>query len=502
MAAVFRSPAILFCQNNGWAISVPTTSQTAGEIWKRAEGYGFPGVRVDGNDVLAVYRVTKDAVARAHAGDGPTLIEALTYRVGPHTTADDAGRYRDDDEVRAMASARPDRAIPHVAARQRARRRGVRRGVRRRGRGARSTRIRADVIATEPPPGRVDVRLDVRRSAGAVPARARGGARRCLRSRCRRALNAALRDALAEDPRVLVYGQDVGRLGGVFRVTDGLQQEFGADRVFDTPIAEAGMVGAAVGLALAGWKAVVEIQFDGFSYPALDQVVSHVAKYRERTRGRVEMPITIRIPSFGGIRGKEHHGESTETYWVHTAGLKVVVPSTALDAYRLLRLAIADPDPVIVLEPKARYWSKEEGELTVDGPGIGVGRVLRDGDACTVVTYGAMVTRCLEAADVLAGEGIAARVVDLRSLSPLDVPLLGSCARETGRVVVVHEAPLTLGMGAEIAARVMEEAFDHLEAPVARVTGWDVPYPPASLEQHYLPSVERIAEAVRRTVKY
>ena len=246
------------------------------------------------------------------------------------------------------------------------------------------------------------------------------------------ALNAALRDALTEDPRVLVYGQDVGRLGGVFRVTDGLQETFGADRVFDTPIAEAGMVGAAVGLALAGWKAVVEIQFDGFSYPALDQVVSHVAKYRERTRGRVEMPITIRIPSFGGIRGKEHHGESTETYWVHTAGLKVVVPSTALDAYRLLRLAIADPDPVIVLEPKARYWSKEEGELAVDGPGIGEGRVLLDGDACTVVTYGAMVARCLEAAGALSGEGIDVRVVDLRSLSPLDVRLLGTVRARDG----------------------------------------------------------------------
>jgi 2-oxoisovalerate dehydrogenase E1 component beta subunit len=316
------------------------------------------------------------------------------------------------------------------------------------------------------------------------------------------ALNAALRDSLAEDPRVIVYGQDVGRLGGVFRVTDGLQNDFGVRRVFDTPIAEAAMVGAAVGLALAGWKAVVEIQFDGFSYPALDQVISHVAKYRERTRGRVDMPITIRIPSFGGIRGKEHHGESPETYYVHTAGLKVVVPSTALDAYRLLRLAIADPDPVIVLEPKSRYWSKETGVLPVDGPGIGEGRLVRDGDACTVVTYGAMVSRCLDAADTLSSEGVEARIVDLRSLSPLDLPLIGRCVRETGRVVVVHEAPLTLGMGAEIAARVMEEAFDHLEAPVARVTGWDVPYPPASLEQHYLPSVERIAEAVRRTVKY
>jgi 2-oxoisovalerate dehydrogenase E1 component beta subunit len=316
------------------------------------------------------------------------------------------------------------------------------------------------------------------------------------------ALNAALRDSLAEDPRVIVYGQDVGRLGGVFRVTDGLQSEFGERRVFDTPIAEAGMVGAAVGLALAGWKAVVEIQFDGFSYPALDQVISHVAKYRERTRGRVDMPITIRIPSFGGIRGKEHHGESPETYYVHTAGLKVLVPSSALDAYRLLRLAIADPDPVIVLEPKSRYWSKETGELPVDGPGIGEGRIVRDGDACTVVTYGAMVSRCLDAADTLSSQGVEARIVDLRSLTPLDLPLIGRCVRETGRVVVVHEAPLTLGMGAEIAARVMEEAFDHLEAPVARVTGWDVPYPPASLEQHYLPSIERIAEAVRRTVKY
>ena len=316
------------------------------------------------------------------------------------------------------------------------------------------------------------------------------------------ALNAALRDALRADPRLLLYGEDVGRMGGVFRVTDGLQAEFGADRVFDTPISEAGIAGAAVGLAFAGWRSVVEMQFDAFSYPALEQIIDHVAKMRERTRGRVDMGITVRIPAFGGIRGKEHHGESPETYYLHTAGLKVVAPSGALDAYRLLRLAIADPDPVIVLEPKARYWSKEEGDLTTEGPGIGVGRVLRDGDACTVVAYGAMVARCLEAAGTLAGEGVGVRVVDLRSLSPLDVELVGRCARETGRVVVVHEAPRTLGLGAEMAALVMEEAFDHLEAPVARVTGWDVPYPPAALEQHYLPSMERICAAVRRTVAY
>lgn len=316
------------------------------------------------------------------------------------------------------------------------------------------------------------------------------------------ALNQALRDALAEDPRLLVFGEDVGMSGGVFRVTDGLQTEFGAERVFDTPISEAGIAGAAVGLAFAGWRSVIEFQFDAFSYPALEQVIDHVAKMRERVRGRVDMPITIRIPSFGGIRGKEHHGESPETYYVHTAGLKVVVPSSPLDGYALLRHAIADPDPVVVLEPKARYWSKEAGALTWDGPGIGVGRVLRDGDDAAIVTYGAMVSTCLEAAEALAGEGVQTRVVDLRSLSPLDDELLARCAVETGRVVVVHEAPRTLGMAAEIAARVMELAFDHLEAPVGRVTGYDVPYPPASLEAHYRPSVERISAAVLQAVRY
>jgi pyruvate dehydrogenase E1 component beta subunit len=214
------------------------------------------------------------------------------------------------------------------------------------------------------------------------------------------------------------------------------------------------------------------------------------------------MPIVIRIPSFGGIRGKEHHGESPETYYAHTAGLKVVVPSDPLDAYRLLRLSIEDPDPVIFLEPKSRYWAKVDGTPATDGPGLGRARTLRPGDACSLFSYGAMVHRCLEAADALAAEGLECRVIDLRSLVPLDVASIAGSVRETGRAVVVHEAPLTLGFGAEVAARIMEEAFDHLEAPVARVTGPDVPYPPASLEQTYLPSVERIAAAVRRTVAY
>ncbi len=223
--------------------------------------------------------------------------------------------------------------------------------------------------------------------------------------------------------------------------------------MFDTPISEAGIVGAAVGLAFAGWRSVVEMQFDAFSYPALEQIIDHVAKMRERTRGRVDMPITIRMPAFGGIKGKEHHGESPETYYVHTAGLKVVAPSHALDAYRLLRLAIADPDPVIVLEPKARYWAKEEGELTADGPGIGEGAVVREGDAARSFAYGAMVARVpRRRRRRWPTRASRLRVVDLRTLSPLDVDLIARCVRETGRAVVVHEAPRTLGLGAEVAA--------------------------------------------------
>ncbi len=316
------------------------------------------------------------------------------------------------------------------------------------------------------------------------------------------ALNRALFDALASDPKVVVFGEDVGVSGGVFRVTDGLQAEYGDQRVFDTPISEAAIVGAAVGLCFAGWRPVVELQFDAFSYPALEQIIDHVAKMRMRTRGRVDMPITIRIPAFGGIKGKEHHGESPETYYAHTAGLKVVVPSSAIDGYTLLRRAIADPDPVVVLEPKAKYWAKEDGELDEEGAGIGLGRVVRQGDDVTLVAYGSMVARAGEAADVLVAEGIEPRIVDLRSLSPLDDDLLRRCAEETGRIIVIHEAPRHVGLGAEVAARVMELAFDSLAAPVQRVTGWDTPYPPASLEDGYLPSVERIAAAARTAVAY
>ena len=316
------------------------------------------------------------------------------------------------------------------------------------------------------------------------------------------ALNRALGDSLRQDDRALVLGEDIGTLGGVFRVTDGLQAEFGTERVFDTPLAESAIAGVSLGLALAGWHPVAEMQFDGFSYPALDQIISHVAKYRMRTRGRQPVPMVVRIPFAGGYGGAEHHNDSPESYYVHTAGLKVVTPSSPLDAYSLLVQSIADPDPVIFFEPKSRYWSKESGELSPDGLPLGRARLVREGGDCVLVSYGAMVARSLQAADRLSAEGTECAVLDLRSLVPLDVETLVKTVRSCGRAVVVHEAPLTLGMGAEIVARIVEECFDYLEAPVLRVTGYDTPYPPAMIEQHYVPSVDRIAGAVERTVSY
>ncbi len=321
------------------------------------------------------------------------------------------------------------------------------------------------------------------------------------------ALNEALRHSLRDDPRMLILGEDVGALGGVFRVTDGLQDEFGIERVFDTPLAEAGIAGASVGLALAGWHPVSEMQFDGFSYPALDQIISHIAKYRYRSRGHQPMPVVVRIPFAGGIGAAEHHSESPETYYAHTAGLKVVVPSSALDAYDLLRASIADPDPVIFLEPKSRYWSKERGELGASNGSalpIGKARVVREGTDCTLIAYGAMVSRCVAAAERAAADddGPDLKVLDLRSLVPLDLDMLADAVRDTGRAVVVHEAPMTLGFGAEVVARIMEDCFDDLEAPVLRVTGFDTPYPPATIEEHYVPSVERILAAVEVVTNY
>jgi 2-oxoisovalerate dehydrogenase E1 component subunit beta len=311
------------------------------------------------------------------------------------------------------------------------------------------------------------------------------------------ALNRALADELRADDRVLLYGEDVAVLGGVFRVTDGLAAEFGDRRVFDSPVAEAGIVGTAIGMAMHGLRPVVELQFDAFSYPAFEQITSHLAKLHNRSRGRITLPVVIRIPYGGGIGGVEHHSDSSEAYWVHTPGLRVVTPGTASDAYWLLRQAIACDDPVIFLEPKRRYWAKEEISPEPAGQ-FHQALVRRAGTDVTLIGYGSMVPTLLETADAAAENGISAEVIDLRSLTPFDDQTVVASVRRTGRAVVVHEASGFAGFGAEIVARLTEQCFHQLHAPIGRVTGFDIPYPPPMLEQHHLPSVDRILDAVDR----
>nr|WP_078762342.1 alpha-ketoacid dehydrogenase subunit beta [Marinactinospora thermotolerans] len=315
------------------------------------------------------------------------------------------------------------------------------------------------------------------------------------------AINLALEKVLEEDPTTLVFGEDVGRLGGVFRVTDGLQRRFGAERVFDTPLAESGIVGLAVGLAMNGWRPIPELQFDGFAYPALDQIVNQMARMHYRSRGTAPMPITLRLPSFGGIQAPEHHGESLEALFAHVPGLKVCAPSDPADAYRLLLQSVRADDPVIYMEPKARYWDRGPAELAEPTEPIGSSRVVRPGRHATLVAWGAMVHRCLQVADLAAEDGVDLEVVDLRWLKPIDADGLAASVARTRRAVVVHEAPLTAGLGAEVAALITERTFGDLLAPVQRVTGFDVPYPAGPLEPQYLPTLDRVLLAVQRTLE-
>jgi pyruvate dehydrogenase E1 component beta subunit len=312
------------------------------------------------------------------------------------------------------------------------------------------------------------------------------------------ALNAALRDALKDDDNVVVFGEDVGALGGVFRVTDGITADFGEDRCFDTPLAESGIVGFAVGMAMGGFRPVVEMQFDAFAYPAFEQITSHVAKLRNRTRGALSLPMVIRIPYAGGIGGVEHHCDSSEAYYTHTPGLRVVTPGTAQDAYDLLRDAIDSPDPVVFLEPKCRYWSSEEVSFIRSGPAMDQAVVRKAGKDVTLIAYGPMVATALETAEAAKDEGWDVEVVDLRSLSPFDDETVTASVRRTGRAVVVHEAAGFGGYGAEVVARVTEQCFHQLHAPVLRVTGLDIPFPPPKLERHQLPDVDRILDTIAR----
>jgi 2-oxoisovalerate dehydrogenase E1 component beta subunit len=317
-----------------------------------------------------------------------------------------------------------------------------------------------------------------------------------------KALNEALRRTMEDDPKVVVMGEDVGKLGGVFRVTDGLQKDFGEDRVMDTPLAESGIVGTAIGLALRGYRPVCEIQFDGFVYPAYDQIVSQLAKMHARSKGTVPLPVTIRIPFGGGIGAVEHHSESPEAYFAHTAGLKVVACSNPADAWSMLQQAVRSDDPVVFFEPKRRYWEKAEVDAAAPTESLWKARVARPGTDATLIAYGPMVRTCLDAATAAEEDGRDLEVVDLRSLSPLDLPTVVESVRRTRRAVVVHEAPSYVGLGAELAARLSEELYYEMEAPVLRVTGYDTPYPPSRLEEEYLPDLDRVLHAVDRSLAF
>jgi 2-oxoisovalerate dehydrogenase E1 component beta subunit len=322
-----------------------------------------------------------------------------------------------------------------------------------------------------------------------------------------KALNEGMRKAMEDDPKVLIMGEDVGKLGGVFRVTDGLQKDFGEQRVIDTPLAESGIIGTAIGLALRGYRPVCEIQFDGFVFPAADQIITQLAKMPLRSLGKLKLPVVVRIPCGGGIGAVEHHSESPEAYFTHTAGLRVVACSNPADAYEMIQQAIRCEDPVIFFEPKRRYWEKAEVEISSSAGSatwlpFDQAKVVQPGTDVTLLAYGPMVKTCLEAAKASEDDGRSLEVVDLRSLNPLDVGLVVESVRKTGRCVVVHEAAVFNGFGAELAARITEECFYNLESPVLRVGGPSTPYPPSRLEDHYLPDLDRVLHAVDRVFAF
>ena len=317
-----------------------------------------------------------------------------------------------------------------------------------------------------------------------------------------KALNAGLRRALEADPKVVIAGEDVGKLGGVFRVTEGLQKDFGEHRVIDSPLAESGIVGTAVGMALRGYRPVCEIQFDGFIYPAFDQIVSQASRLHYRSQGQLRMPIVIRVPYGGGIGAVEHHSESPEAYFCHTAGLKVVTCSNPVDAYWMIQQAIASDDPIIFFEPKRRYHERADVDESATPAPLHSARVMRPGTDMTVLAYGPTVKTCLDAAEAASEEGHDLEVIDLRTLSPLDMAVVVESVQKTGRAVTVHEAQLNLGLGAELAARITEQCFYSLEAPVLRVAGFDIPYPASRVEEEYLPDLDRVLDMVDRSLAY
>ena len=520
-AGVYDLPVIFGVENNQWAISVKRNKQTASKtIAQKAVAYGFEGVLVDGNDVIASFEATRYAVEKARRGGGPTLIEYSTYRLGPHTTAElVSNKLKAPEEV-----AEWEKRSPILRLEKYLRSRGL---LDDRGKEILSVSaqrrldeaISAYRATTTPDPSVMfqytyssPTPLLVEEQAGAfggsmgvaddLPEPRVGAGRPGVN--IRNALNMALREGLRRDKRVVIFGEDVGKNGGVFQVTRGLQDEFGPDRVFDTPLAELGIAGLFVGLSLGGMVPVAEFQFDGFTLPAFDQIFGHVARMRNRTRGRFAPRGVIRFPYGAGIRAPELHSESPEAYFSHTPGLKVVIPSNPFDAKGLLSSALLEPDPVIFMEPKKVYDSPKatvpEEEYRVP---IGKAKVVREGTDITLVSYGAMMVPSTQAADTLQAEHSAsAELIDLRTISPLDFRTVLGSVQKTGRLIIVHEAPRNLGVGAEVAATVADKALDFLKAPIRRVAGFDTEVPLARLEDFYIPNKERVTKAALDLLNY
>ena len=522
-AGVWKTPTVFICANNLYAISVPYEKQTASEtIAQKAQAYGFEGLRVDGMDPIAVYLATKMAVQRAREGKGPTLIEAMTYRYGPHATADDPSLYRSDEEV---AEWRAKDTI------ERLRRFLENRGEWDERTGEKVAMEISDSVAAaitaieaEPLPNRDD---SVRHGFARIPAHVVDQLHAMERSHgepetvfheeeiwqvghdslpegptqsltMAQAINAALHQAMDRDENVIVMGEDVGLAGGVFRVTEGLLAKHGDQRVIDTPLNESGIVGSAIGMALAGARPVAEIQFEGFVYPAFDQIVSHLGRFRFRTRGISSVPVIVRMPNGAGIGAHEHHCDSPEAYFVHAPGLVVICPSTPTDAKGLLAAALEGDDPVMFLEPKVLYRAGRE-DVPTDHYTLPIGRarVRSEGTDLSLVTYGGMVPEALKAAEKV---NASVEVIDLRTLFPWDRETVLESVRKTGHLLLVQEPQGSAGVAAEVAAVVAEEAMYELQAPIVRVTGFDVPWPQFAVESHALIDVDRIVAGIEKTL--
>ncbi len=503
-AGIHKLPIVFLIQNNLYSISVPVASAVAGQVADRAAGYDIPGVVVDGNDVLSVYGAMSAAVERARAGEGPSLIEAKTYRYYAHTSDDDDKLYRSREEVELWRRKDPIPAFRQYLVEQRILTDKLEQQVD----AEVSELIAVAVKATESAPDPTDPLshvyanpIEPSEAVTEVEPEPIGTARNMIT-----AINTAMHELMGEHDDMIVFGEDVADpKGGVFKATKGLTEAFGEDRTFNTPLAEALVIGLGVGMAAAGAKPCPEIQFADFIHPGFDQIVSELARVHYRSNGRWNMPVTLRVPYGGGIHGAMYHSQSIEAFYSHVPGLKVVVPSTPADAVGLLRSAMEDPDPVMVLEPKKLYRLAKgvvpEGRHRVP---IGKAALRRDGPDMTIIAYGTMSHFAVEAADQLATEGINVSVLDLRSLRPLDWPSIEAAIRKTSKVLIVHEDNGFMGFGAEVSAQITEKAFEWLDAPVRRYTSPEVPAFPfaQSLESQVMPTVEGIIKRARDLAAY